>query len=77
VLSGIDFPVSPVMPGAGWRFAEAEVQPRRRRLDLAQHLKRRRHDFGTDTVTGEDGDVEGVVSAHWLSLDWQRHRNQR
>ena len=54
------------MPGAGRRLGEAEFQVRRRGLDLAQHVERRRHDFGADAVAGEDGDVEGVVGEHYF-----------
>jgi hypothetical protein len=52
-----------IIAGAGRRFGEAEAQARLR-LDLAQHLQRRRHDFGTDAITGEHGNVEGIVCGH-------------
>ncbi len=55
-----------IMAGAGCRFGELEFQPRRRRLDLAQHFKRRRHHLGADAVAGEDRDMERVVGEHFF-----------
>ena len=56
-----------IIVGAGGRLGEAEAQAGLR-LDLAQHLERGRHDFGTDAVTGEHGNVEGVVCGHLRGL---------
>ncbi len=56
-----------IMVGAGRRLGEAKFQIGRR-LDLAQHFKRRRHHLGADAVAAEHGDVEGVVGGHGGSL---------
>ncbi|MGY4435479.1 hypothetical protein ACVWWO_007956 [Bradyrhizobium sp. F1.13.1] len=54
------------MIGARRRLGEAEAQAGFR-LDLAQDFDGRRHDFGTDAVTGEHGNVEGVICGHGAS----------
>ena len=47
--------------GAGRRFGEAEFQPGRQRLHLAQHLQRGRGDFRSDAVAADHGNMEGVI----------------
>ncbi len=56
-----------IVGGPGRRLGEAEPQVRLR-LDPAQHFQRRRHDLGTDAVTGEHGNMEGVVCGHGVFL---------
>src|SRR6185312_2012692 len=58
-----------VMAGAGSALGEAEFQARRRRLDLAQHVERRRHHLRPDAVSGQHGDMEGAVGGHAGSGD--------
>jgi hypothetical protein len=53
---------------AGFRFGELEFQPRRRRLDLAQHFQRRRHHLRSNAVAGKDGDVKRIVGEHFIVL---------
>jgi len=50
--------------GAGGAFAEAELQARRRRLDPAQDVERRRHHLRPDAVAGQHGDMEGGIGGH-------------
>jgi len=55
-----------IIVGAGRRVGEAKLQVRRR-LNLAQNLKRRSHHFRADAVAGKHGDVERVIGRHGIS----------
>ena len=46
------------------RDLAAHLVVRERRLDAAQHLECRHHDFVTDAVAWQHGDVEGGIGGH-------------